>query len=116
MMRRKERLSRHIAKKLDLFAYIFAQAVFFQFVLSERASETDKSIIFVCGYRLREAMKKDVYQWRRALHIPVLIVLQVIFIILFGIFVVYDPKSAGLKDSSEDSSAYVGYPSRLLNK
>ena len=60
MMRRKERLSRHIAKKLDLFAYIFAQAVFFQFVLSERASETDKSIIIVCGYRLRGNEKRCV--------------------------------------------------------
>jgi len=38
-------------------------------------------------------MKNDVYQWRRALHVPVLIVLQVLFIILFAIFVVYDPES-----------------------
>jgi len=36
----------------------------------------------------------DIYQWRRALHIPFIIFLQIIFILLFGIFVVYDPNAA----------------------
>ena len=80
-------------------------------------------------------MKKDVFQWRRALHIPVLIILQILFIILFGIFVVYDPETVGYdpehieehkkecpekshdehdKHGEEDpASAYAGYPSML---
>ena len=37
---------------------------------------------------------KDVYQWRRMGHIPLLIILQFIFIILFAKFVVYDEHSA----------------------
>ena len=36
----------------------------------------------------------DVYQWRRVLHIPFMIILQIIFIILFALFVRYDPKEA----------------------
>merc|ERR1712158_38575 len=36
----------------------------------------------------------DVYQWRRALHIPLLVILQILFIILFACFVDYDPQSA----------------------
>jgi len=36
----------------------------------------------------------DVYQWRRALHIPLLIILQITFIVLFAVFVDYDPQSA----------------------
>ena len=36
----------------------------------------------------------DVYQWRRALHIPLLVILQILFIVLFACFVEYDPKSA----------------------
>ncbi len=33
--------------------------------------------------------------WRRYGHIPVMILLQIIFIILFGKFVVYNPENAG---------------------
>ena len=36
----------------------------------------------------------DIYQWRRVAHIPFIIILQIIFIILFGVFVVYDPELA----------------------
>lgn len=36
----------------------------------------------------------DVYQWRRALHIPLLVILQIVFIVLFAVFVEYDPQSA----------------------
>ena len=36
----------------------------------------------------------DVYQWRRTLHIPFIIILQILFIILFAIFVRYDPQEA----------------------
>ena len=32
--------------------------------------------------------------WRRSGHIPVMIVLQIIFIILFAVFVVYNPENA----------------------
>ena len=42
----------------------------------------------------------DVYQWRRTLHIPFIIILQILFIILFAIFVRYDPQEA--LGSSED--------------
>jgi len=53
-------------------------------------------------------MAVDIYQWRRAFHVPVLITLQIIFIILFGCFVVYDPRTAESpsKDSSEAISVY----------
>ncbi|XP_059087047.1 ammonium transporter Rh type B-B-like [Tigriopus californicus] len=34
------------------------------------------------------------HYWRRAGHVPVMIVLQIIFIILFAIFVIYNPKNA----------------------
>ena len=115
MMRRKERLSRNVAKNLT-YSHIFSHKPFSFSSYYQREQVRRTQALFSCVAIVWKAMKKDVYQWRRALHIPVLIVLQVIFIILFGIFVVYDPKSAGLKDSSEDSSAYVGYPSRLLNK
>ena len=59
-------------------------------------------------------MKKDVYEWRRALHIPVLIGLQILFIILFGIFVTYDPSGVdGVEKSETDGSEkYSGYPSK----
>ena len=33
-------------------------------------------------------------KWKKNLHIPALIILQLIFIILFAIFVDYNPKSA----------------------
>ena len=46
----------------------------------------------------------DIYQWRRALHIPFIIFLQIIFIILFAIFVVYDPNAA--LGSSDDPPLY----------
>ena len=36
----------------------------------------------------------DGYQWRRVAHIPALIILQIIFVILFAKFVVYDEHSA----------------------
>ena len=36
----------------------------------------------------------DPYTWRRVAHIPLIIVLQVVFIILFAQFVVYDEHSA----------------------
>ena len=36
----------------------------------------------------------DPYAWRRVAHIPLIIILQVIFIILFAQFVVYDEHSA----------------------
>ena len=36
----------------------------------------------------------DPYKWRRMGHIPMLIILQIVFIILFAQFVVYDEHSA----------------------
>ena len=36
----------------------------------------------------------DRYQWRRVAHIPLIIILQIIFIVLFAKFVVYDEHSA----------------------
>ena len=36
----------------------------------------------------------DPYKWRRTAHIPLIIVLQIIFIILFAKFVVYDEHTA----------------------
>ena len=68
-------------------------------------------------------MKKDVYQWRRAFHIPTLIVLQIVFVILFAQFVVYDPVSSigrananvdKVNDEAKDKIAI--YPSKLLLK
>ena len=62
-------------------------------------------------------MKKDPYQWRRAFHIPTLIVLQIVFIVLFAHFVIYDPHSAagngeaGLADGKE---AIKVYPSKKM--
>ena len=35
----------------------------------------------------------DPYKWRRVAHIPLIIILQVVFIILFAQFVVYDEHS-----------------------
>lgn len=58
-------------------------------------------------------MKEDVYQWRRSFHIPTLIVLQIVFIILFATFVVYDPVSAGgkTKTAAQDAKdATAVYP------
>jgi len=39
-------------------------------------------------------MVKHLYSWRRVAHIPLIIILQVIFIILFAQFVVYDEHTA----------------------
>ena len=36
----------------------------------------------------------DAYQWRRVGHIPLIIILQIIFVILFAKFVQYDEHSA----------------------
>ena len=61
----------------------------------------------------------DVYQWRRALHIPLLVILQILFIILFACFVDYDPQSAlgppdppkltDLNSADYNASAYEGH-------
>jgi hypothetical protein len=52
--------------------------------------------------------------WRRVGHIPVLIILQVIFIILFAKFVVYNPDNAYSTDSSypEAIESLGVYPSK----
>jgi len=56
-------------------------------------------------------MKTDLYQWRRSFHIPTLIVLQIVFIILYGRFVVYDPVSAiGQYKTTNDNDALTVYP------
>lgn len=63
--------------------------------------------------------KLDLYRWRRAGHVPVLILLQVFFIILFSQFVIYDPRSAApghtehdSKEASEEAkSILASYPS-----
>ena len=64
-------------------------------------------------------------------HIPVLIILQIIFIILFAIFVVYDPVTVTSHKSgtyqagdnkgqpfgnsnTEGAGAYVGYPCKFV--
>ena len=36
----------------------------------------------------------DPYKWRRVAHIPLIIILQFLFVILFAKFVVYDEHSA----------------------
>ena len=53
----------------------------------------------------------DPYQWRRAFHVPFLIGLQITFIVLFGVFVVYDPYSAESPNQTEDDAIAV-YPSK----
>ena len=49
-------------------------------------------------------------KWKKNLHIPALIMLQLIFIILFAIFVDYNPKSAkplpnGALDATKDENS-----------
>ena len=44
--------------------------------------------------------------WRRSAHVPALIILQIVFIILFAIFVVYNP----------DDSTYAGKDSKAVAK
>ena len=55
--------------------------------------------------------------WKKVFHIPVLIVLQLIFIILFGKFVVYNPDNAYSTDSSypEAIESLGVYPSKNMN-
>ena len=48
----------------------------------------------------------DVYQWRRVAHIPFIIILQILFIILFAVFVVYDPEIAlGSKEHTAEGQS-----------
>ena len=56
----------------------------------------------------------DVYQWRRVAHIPFLIILQIIFIILFGLFVVYDPEiTLGPPDPTTPKPHAIPTPDQL---
>lgn len=56
---------------------------------------------------------KHMSKWRKIGHIPVLILLQILFIILFAMFVVYDPNSAvHHSKSTENGKAQVAtFPS-----
>ena len=57
----------------------------------------------------------DPYKWRRTAHIPLIIVLQIIFIILFAKFVVYDEHTAiknvhfdkGVHHKEGDTEIYI---------
>jgi len=39
-------------------------------------------------------MVLHIHYWRRHGHIPVMLVLQIVFIVLFAVFVVYEPTTA----------------------
>ena len=58
---------------------------------------------------------KHFTDWRRVAHIPVLVTLQVIFIILFSQFVIYDPETAEHTKKSKEKATeeMVLYPSKL---
>ena len=63
------------------------------------------------------SQNRDVYQWRRSFHVPVLIFVQIVFIVLFGVFVIYDPNSAvghsaDAKDNAQDQIKI--YPSEFV--
>ena len=57
----------------------------------------------------------DPYKWRRTAHIPLIIVLQIIFVILFAKFVVYDEHTAiknvhfdkGVHHKEGDTEIYI---------
>ena len=55
-------------------------------------------------------------KWKKNLHIPALIMLQLMFIILFAIFVDYNPKSAkpnfSSKKAHDPATDLVVYPSK----
>jgi hypothetical protein len=42
------------------------------------------------------------YHWRRSAHIPVLIALEIIFIVLFAKFVIYNPESADYGEGTKE--------------
>ena len=66
----------------------------------------------------------DPYKWRRTAHIPLIIVLQIIFIILFAKFVVYDEHTAiknvhfdkGVHHKEGDTEIYISERRRREGK
>lgn len=58
------------------------------------------------------------HYWRRAGHVPVMIVLQIIFIILFAIFVIYNPKNAqyGKHTNANGREIMKDYPRELTRR
>ena len=56
----------------------------------------------------------DNYEWRRNFHLPVLAVLQIVFIILFSQLVVYDPETVVGHEADANNKALeaiAAYPS-----
>lgn len=56
--------------------------------------------------------------WRRYGHVPVMIALQVIFIILFAVFVVYNPENAvyGKGNNARAREMMKDYPRKRVFK
>lgn len=58
--------------------------------------------------------------WRKHAHVPVLIFLQILFIVLFGIFTVYGPyiskddKAAGKTPDAAAKEVVQGYPCKAF--
>ena len=50
----------------------------------------------------------DPYEWRRVAHIPLIIILQFVFVILFAKFVVYDEHSA-IKNVGFDTGTHPDF-------
>ena len=56
----------------------------------------------------------DNYGWRRTFHLPVLAILQIVFIILFSQLVVYDPETVVGHEADANTKALeaiAAYPS-----